>query len=227
VAIIKRIVCLANSRKLLGRCIAGREVSRGRLGAWIRPVSDRETEEVSAEERCYVDGTEPAVLDVIDVPLLHPRPRGHQTENWVIQTGSRWTKVGKLSWHHLEALADHEGPLWINCDSTYHGLWDRVPLDQLAGIRSSLKLIRVKHAQLRVHRPSSNFGDLSRRVQVRFEFGGVLYALRVTDPVIEQYYLSGDDGIYSLGDSYLTVSLGEPYRGHCYKLVAAVIRRPD
>ena len=28
-AVTKRIVCLANSRKLNGRCIAGREVSRG------------------------------------------------------------------------------------------------------------------------------------------------------------------------------------------------------
>jgi len=46
-ATVKRIVCLANSRKLQGRCIAGREIVQGKPGAWIRPVSAREHEEVS------------------------------------------------------------------------------------------------------------------------------------------------------------------------------------
>jgi hypothetical protein len=31
------------------------------------------------------------------------------------------------------------------------------------------------------------------------------------------------DGSYNLGSSYLTISLGEPFRGDYYKLVAAVI----
>jgi hypothetical protein len=42
---IKRLVCLANSRKSGGRCIAGRELLTGNLGEWIRPVSDRKNEE--------------------------------------------------------------------------------------------------------------------------------------------------------------------------------------
>ncbi|MGH7707024.1 MAG: dual OB domain-containing protein, partial [Vulcanimicrobiaceae bacterium] len=37
---LKRIVCLANSRKLQGRCVAGRELQKNGPGAWIRPVSD-------------------------------------------------------------------------------------------------------------------------------------------------------------------------------------------
>src|SRR5713101_5856148 len=35
-AITKRIVCLANSRKLQGRCVAGREFATGRPGPWVR-----------------------------------------------------------------------------------------------------------------------------------------------------------------------------------------------
>ena len=32
---VKRIVCLANSRKLTGRCVAGKELLEGnRLGGW-------------------------------------------------------------------------------------------------------------------------------------------------------------------------------------------------
>ena len=46
---VKRVVCLANSRKLVERCVAGREWIEGRgAGDWVRLVSDRETQGVSA-----------------------------------------------------------------------------------------------------------------------------------------------------------------------------------
>ena len=50
---VKRIVCLANSRKLHGRSVAGREWIDGHSGRWIRPVSAREHQEVSEYERQY------------------------------------------------------------------------------------------------------------------------------------------------------------------------------
>ena len=80
---VKRIVCLANSRKLHGRCLAGREWIDGHPGRWIRPVSAREHQEVSEYERQYEDGSDPRVLDIMDVPLLEPSPgpARYQSEN--------------------------------------------------------------------------------------------------------------------------------------------------
>jgi hypothetical protein len=75
---VKRIVCLANSRKLNGRCLAGKEFGGTGVGAWVRPVGAREHGEVSEYERQYEDGSDPRVLDVIDVPLIGPQPKDFQ-----------------------------------------------------------------------------------------------------------------------------------------------------
>jgi hypothetical protein len=105
-AIVKRIVCLANSRKLSGRCIAGKELLGERPSGWLRPVSAREHEEVSEEERQYSDGSEPQVLDIIEVPLLDARPKGYQQENWLLDPTKDWKKVGRAKWTDLDRLAD-------------------------------------------------------------------------------------------------------------------------
>ena len=224
-AVIKRIVCLANSRKLQGRCIAGREIVENRPAAWIRPVSDRPHEEVSEYERQYEDGSDPMVLDIMDVPLLESRPKGYQQENWLLDPKKYWVRVGRFSWVDLEQLADKSGSLWLNGYDTYNGQNDEIPLDQAATVTSSLKLVRVDTMQLRVFKPGEAFGNPKRRVQARFRFAGNDYALWVPDPVIERAYLSREDGDYHLGESYLTISLGESFNDHCYKLVAAVIQR--
>ena len=220
---VKRIVCLANSRKLYGRCVAGREWSDGRAGRWVRPVSEREHQEVSEYERQYEDGSDPRVLDVIDVPVLEPRPADYQTENWLLDPEYYWEKVGKLSWLDLPALADPVAPLWLDGYNTYNGQNDKIPLESAGSVGDSLKLIHVDHLDLSVFRPGEAFGNMKRRVQGRFVHARKEYALWVTDPGYERQYLAKLNGDYRIGECHLTISLGEPYGGACYKLIASVI----
>ena len=142
-AISKRIGCLANSRKLNGRCIAGRELVGGRPAGWIRPVSDREHEEVSEYERQYEDGSDPLVLDIMDVPLREPRAKGYQQESWLLDPNEYWVRAGRFSWASLEELSEKSGTLWLDGHRTYHGQNDQIPLDLAASVESSLKLIYV------------------------------------------------------------------------------------
>lgn len=223
----KRILCLANSRKLSGRCIAGKEMVRNRPQGWIRPVSAREHEEVSEYERQYEDGSDPRVLDIIDVELLEPRPRTYQQENWLLDPDVYWTKVGRAGWSDLARLQDPNEHLWINGHSTYNGLNDEIPLASAVALRSSLRFILVDRMTLSVFRPGVAFGNPKRRVQGRFTYNGSDYRLWVTDPGYERAHLAKADGDYELGPCYLTVSLGEAHKGACYKLIAAIIERQD
>lgn len=119
---IKRIGCFANSRKLGGRCIAGKEwLTDGLPGQWIRPVSDREFEEVSVYEQRYRDGREPRVLDIMDVPVLWANPKTFQQENWLIDSAHRWGKAGRICWEDLPTWIDENAPLWVNGNSSRDG----------------------------------------------------------------------------------------------------------
>lgn len=222
---LKRIVCLANSRKLSGRCIAGREWSEDHVaGSWVRPVSERENQEVSEYERQYEDGSDPRVLDIIDIPVLEPQPQDYQTENWLLDPGFYWEKVGVVSKRDLPELADPIAPLWIVGQSTYHGRNDRIWLESADSVSHSLRLIHVDGLSLEVFKPGEAFGNSKRRVQGQFTHRGTEYRLWVTDPVYDRAYLSKLDGTYEIGECYLTISLGEPHEGWCYKLIAAIIR---
>ena len=221
----KRIVCLANSRKLQGRCVAGRELVAGRPSAWIRPVSSRQHQEVSEYERQYQDGSDPKLLDVLDVPLLEHQPSDFQQENWLLDPKYYWGRVGTYAWADLDQFSDAAGSLWQNGSHTLNGVNDQIPLQEAHVETSSLKLIHVDALRLCVFAPGEAFGNAKRRVQAGFHFGGSDYSLWVTDPNIERHYLAGEDGQFEVGECYLTISLGEPYREHCYKLVAAVLER--
>ena len=221
---VKRIVCLANSRKLSGRCVAGRELAGEKAaGPWIRPVSARLSQEVSEHERQYEDGSDPRVLDIVSVPVLARKPDEWQTENWTLDAERCWKKLGSFSWFDLPRLLDPPEPLWIDGHSTYSGANDKVPLDLLDSVSSSLRLVHLEGLRLCVFAPGEAFGNSKRRVQARFSHAGSEYRIWVTDPVYERKYLSKLDGKYQIGECYLTVSLGETYGRACYKLAAAVI----
>ena len=221
---VKRIVCLANSRMLSGRCIAGRELrAGGRPGPWVRPVSGREDEGVTEAEYRYADGGGPRLLDVVDVPVLGPRPAGHQRENWLLDPDRRWARADRLPLADIPRWADAVGSLWINGSSTSNGLNDRVPVSAANSLDTSLYLIKAD-LEVCVFNPRAAYGDFRRRVQGRFRYNRADYRMWVTDPEYEQKYLAGPNGSFELGARFLTVSLaGVPVYGYCYKIIAAII----
>lgn len=222
---VKKIVCLANSRKLSGRCVAGKEVLTNSLGGWIRPVSARHYGELSEEERRYEDGRDPRVYDIIDIPILKARPHLYQSENYLIDADEYWKKTGAISWENLNNLVDPLAPLWVNGDSSYNGRNDRVAMQVASQLNHSLVLIEPQDLTIYVQLEGSDFGNPKRKVRADFIHLGASYRLVVTDPVAERAFFARPNGVYPLQDAYLCISLGEEYQGSCYKLVATILSK--
>lgn len=221
---LRTIVCLADSRKMSGRCIAGREYGVGGFGPWIRPVSNRPTEELAEHERRYADGTYPRVFDIIAIPMLMDVPHTYQSENHLIDARHYWERRGRLPFAELVGAVDTApGPLWVNGYSSTSGLNDRVPLSVAESRKGSLRLLGPLDLEVTVRPEGIAFGDTKRKLRAGFLHNGERYRLRVTDPVIERAFLAKEDGAHRINDAYLCVSLGEPFNDHCYKLVASIL----
>ena len=220
----KIIICLANSRKIHGHSVAGKEIAGGNIGSWIRPVSGRAAGELSEEDRRFENGREPGLLDIIRIPMIEARPCGYQTENHLIDDSEYWTREGEASWDQLQCALDSiSGPLWDNSSSSYNGLHDRVDETTANSLGSSLRLVEVTDLEITVAVEGAEIGKGRRKVRGNFTLNGTPYRLAVTDPLIERNYLAGADGAFKVGPAVLCISFREPYRGYAYKMIAGVL----
>jgi hypothetical protein len=221
----KTIVCLANSRKIDGRCVAGKEyLPGGRFGRWVRPISTNPSHSLSAKDMSYAGWKEPALLDLIEMSFEKYVPAAHQTENFIIDAGCQWRRVGRLSWNTLNGAVDKfTGGLWVDGASSRNGKNDLIPAAVRNGCTNSLALLEPEEFSICV-REEGEFG--SHRIRAEFVCGGVCYRFSVTDLKIEKEFKCKPVGKYPLGKTRICVSVSMPYpsaKDPCYKLVAGVI----
>jgi hypothetical protein len=74
-------MCLANSRKLSGRCVAGIQIGGQE---WIRVVSRSSSGTLSRSHYTLANGRQVALFDVVEADVAKARPEPHQPENWVL-----------------------------------------------------------------------------------------------------------------------------------------------
>jgi hypothetical protein len=210
-----------------GRCLAGKEVEGQQLGAWVRPVSGREHQEISEQDRSYEDGQLAQLLEIISIPMLEPIPGTYQSENHLIGDQWYWSKLGVATWAQVDAAVDRiDGPLWLNGYSSGKGINDRIPSLEAAKLQTSLLLIRPTELRICVAPKGDWNAPEKRSVRTRFSLNGCQYNIGLTDPKITRHYLRGNDGTFSIADALLCISLGEQFNDYVYKLAAALIT-PD
>jgi uncharacterized protein YifE (UPF0438 family) len=226
--VLKKIICLAKSRKTGGFCVAGKEIlSDGSFGQWLRPVSSRPNEEISANDCRFENGHLPNLLDIIEVPLKQHHPNCFQWENYLIDYDYYWSKEGVYDSDQLSIICDDPDDLWGAKNSSYYGLKDRVQECYMNDLENSLYLITPAHLAIEVRTEGAEFGNPIRKVRANFEYNGISYIFPITDPSMENQYLAQEDGQYSVENSenrvFMCVSIGLPYENYCYKFVASLI----
>lgn len=217
-----QIICLANSWKHGDRCIAGINSLKGQ---WIRPVSSLPDGRIPKEMR-LIGGTEPALLDVLEIPLAKTGPDfGFECENLSVLPG-KWQRVGKVPPAFLNKYCSNEEYILHN-DQRYvtESFLQSLPVAQ----RRTLQLVKAVELSART---------LSQRFELSSKWEGSLLTTTgqrltatITDPVfIRRLEL----GYRPQNPCLVTVSLSMPWRSPdweeddpCWKLIAAVVELPS
>ena len=213
------ILCLANSRKLGGRCVAGVRLD---TREWVRPVSSHPQGTLYAADYALDAGRDIDLLDVARIPIGQPAPQPTQPENVLLDAGT-WRHVRALHRAEVEPIVE---PLIATGPDLLGSVGDRVAA--ASAQRASLTLVESESLEWQV----TSTQDGRRQLRARFALAGHPYNLAVTDPSWEEstrglpigWHPRTVGGTKASDRILLTVSIGEPFQGHCYKLVAAIVR---
>jgi hypothetical protein len=210
-----KFLCLANSYKTGGRCVAGIDIGSGK---WVRPVSTQNSGELLSESS--IVETEAArrfirPFDVVDIgnPIKCPIPG--QPEN-VERGTNKWTLLEEV--HRSTALkfVQREGLL-------IYGNYDRIDAKLSEHVQKSLTIIKVTNPSFQIN----SYGKL----RGRFVFSGKHYDFSVTDDAPWTNDAKIQPINQNTGDWLLTISLGVPWsppnstrNPEMYKLIAGAFK---
>lgn len=219
----KYFICLANSYKHGGRCIAGVEVvpqSNGRLDIvrhddgrprWIRPVSMSANGEIPnhlAESF--------KIFSLVKLSDVEPCPDKAHSEDVHCSRMEICPFELSLNTDFLDQLIDtrHQAIFY------YRG--KAIPATIIDRLDYSLMLIHPEHACAYCDEEREN-----SKYRMKFTYYGTNYDFSITDPVFLEQFKKSPDNYSDLNSVYLVLSLGLEFEGFHFKLVATVVIPSD
>jgi hypothetical protein len=217
-------ICLANSRKRGGRCIAGIEINfdseqkkysliktEGRP-VWLRPVSNTEHGEVDTDlvKNIFLN-------NIVELDATTDASAGYQSEN-IKFTLQSIKKAGKISVSKevLDGFAEED------FENIFGNVGKAVHPDRIEDLKRSIFFIKVENPS--IHKQTNNYdGKITVQHRMHFSFKGTDYDFSLTDPVFVAKYEADNEILKSVSDCYLTISLGVLHLGWYSKLVAGVV----
>jgi hypothetical protein len=216
----KTFVCLANSKKYSGRCIAGIELQpkpgggwrmlRNEAGRpkWIRPVSYAGYGQI---EEAVVKNIR--LLDVMDFEMTGICPQGYQSEN-VFFAQNSLMKVAEMP--RLPALLD---VLTEDCSAGIFGNSGKlVSAEDIGNLTCSLVIARIEKIEIYYPVVYKTFNP-----RAKIHCGGHLYDLPVTDLQTIVELQENPKLLENRSPIYATFSLGRAFEGAYYKIAAGLI----
>lgn len=215
------VLILANSKKHRQRCLAGVRLD---TGGWIRPVSTREGGALFEDQYTTKCGKIVEPLDSVRIHFDQYSPKYHQPENWLISKEESWelldSELNKPQLLALNTVLQRKGKIFF----TERNSRPKVELQESLSTHS-LTLIRPQNTFFYID--TNENGNHQPRTE--FDFDGHHYDFPITDPRWRRR-VEGDnhedlpsvDDLDDDEDVLFTISLGEAFEGHCYKIVAAI-----
>jgi hypothetical protein len=234
---IFEIICLANSRKNKGRCIAGLKTDGS---GWLRPVSTQSDGRLDQDNYILDTDHEPQIFDILEIECSEHSPECHQPENWLI-TQKKWRFVGFPDRQKLTEVLKPELDKSAVLQELLGNSSDRVDYELLQQNPIQNSLIYVKPQS--INWVVQEYSGKKRYRSIFTTSNKIQYDLRITDPDWESRMAELPVGNYSAdevvdrlslvdftADGFrFTISLGEPFiptgddRRYCFKMIAAVI----
>ncbi|WP_448597719.1 dual OB domain-containing protein [Thermoleptolyngbya sp.] len=206
------IICLANSLKHGGRCVAGIEIETGQ---WVRPYSYLDSGTIPTH--LTVIGDRPLqLLDVVDIPLA-AHSRGYEVENRRILC-QNWKRVSRVTPFDVVQYAEptllhFSQEDWISAVPFYY--LKSLPIEQ----RRTIQLVKTDDFQV--------FSSATGKWKGFFSINRVSLAATITDPAFLDRLNAGYvPSCFCL----VTLSFSQPWKKpesdniqSCYRLIAGVI----
>ncbi len=208
-------VCLANSLKEGGRCIADIEldihnkpiIQNGRP-KWIRPVCNTEHGEVPIHIAYPFD-----LLDIIMLDVIECKPSHFQTENVSFDTNTI-QKAGTFDQNELIHFCEDRINLFGNRGKA-------VSQESIHDLHHSLALLSVN--KFNVYEKIYPAKPSRPQVRISFEYKGSVYDIPVTDPMFRDKFAMNKNVLKDIHQVYLCTSLGILWEGWYHKLCAGII----
>ncbi|MCU0567558.1 MAG: hypothetical protein MUF49_13290 [Oculatellaceae cyanobacterium Prado106] len=232
------IICLANSDKRGGRCVAGLKTDGS---GWLRPVS-RQPGGILQPEHYLLDiDCEPQLFDILELDCAAHRPECHQPENWLIQP-KQWRFVGFPDLPQLNEILKPELEKSAALSTLFGNLGDRVDYPSLQKNPTAYSLLYLKPEKVQwvvqdyiIHKKYRAI-FFSNLVQYNFPITDPIWKAQMDQAKLPEGQYSSAQIIDKLGlsdftdDGFrFTMSLGEPFaptgegKQYCFKVIAAVM----
>ena len=214
---VARFVCLANSLKEGGRCVAGIELEQNNarkivngVPKWIRPVCKTNHGEIPKRLTEHIQLLDIIELDIIGIPF----EKSYQSENVFFREKSLRI-VGKFPVKELDQLCDRRQFIFESRSKA-------ISRDAIQSIDYSLVLVKPNQFEAKIKEYEDN-PFKAPQVRMIFTYHGILYDFPVTDPVFITKIQSNPEFLKNQQDLYFCLSLGINWNDWHYKLVAGVI----
>ncbi len=211
-----RFVCLANSFKEGGRCLAGIELDANNNPLivnghpkWIRPICNTPHGEVHTHLVSHIN-----ILNIIEVEITTSLGiNNYQSENVYFRENSLRV-VGNYNSLDLDRLCDNRNLIFGNRGKA-------VSDEVIKSTTFSLMFIKVNTFEV----IEKTYEDNPNRPQIRlvFSYKENQYDLPVTDPVFLHSYQSNPHFLENCNQIYVSLSLAVEWKGWYYKLIAGII----